>query len=218
MNVESSVYPVHYRIEKPARFSRAQLLARILMVFVLGVLGISLATVFLAAYLALPAIAAARLSSRGSQAYFDGDAPRVARALRWYAAIFGWFGLVVEEPPTREVPENLRIDVAPTGHPTAASALWRIILGIPSVLVLAVLWVVAAFVWLFAAIQVLIDERVGDTAFGILAGVQRWSVRLLGYQASLTEAYPPFDFEETDEDRAIAAPPSSGMVTGPLHE
>jgi hypothetical protein len=218
MDGETQAYPVHYRVEKPARFTRAQLLARILMLFVLGVIGVSLGTIFLVAYLGLPAVAAARLSSRGREAFFQTDAPRFVRVLRWYAAIFGWFGLVVEEPPTKETPENLRIEVETSGRPTPASALWRIVLGIPSAVVLAVVGIVAAFVWLWAAVEILVSERVGDVPYRILAGVQRWSVRLLGYQASLIEAYPPFDFEETS-DRAVAAPPpTAGMISGPIHE
>lgn len=35
------------------------------------------------------------------------------------------------------------------------------------------------------------------SASAYLLGLQRWSVRMLAYQACLTDAYPPFSFADT---------------------
>ncbi len=61
---------------------------------------------------------------------------------------------------------------------------------------LAILCWIGVFVWLWAALSILLFERVGPDAFGYLVGLQRWSIRLLAYQASLVDEYPPFSFTE----------------------
>jgi hypothetical protein len=192
-----NAYPVHYSVDKPPRFTRLQLLVRVLAFVVLGMLGLSLGLLFMAAYVALPVFAAARLSSRDAASYLAEDGPRVVRWLRWFAAIFAWLGLAADALPLRSPEETVRLEVEPSGQPTASSALWRLLIGLPSALVLGLLAFVGGFVWLWAALVVLIDERVGDGAFRFLAGLQRWSVRLLAYQASLVEPYPPFSFDDT---------------------
>jgi len=55
----ATTFPVHYHADKPARFTRVQLFVRIVGIMVVGMLGLSFGVVYLAAYLALPAFAAA---------------------------------------------------------------------------------------------------------------------------------------------------------------
>lgn len=193
-----SPYPVHYTVHEPARYSRAQLVVRIVALIVLGMIGLSLGTIFVIAYLALPAYAAARVAGTGnSEDYLQRDGSRLVRALRWFAAVYAWLALVVDQLPSRSPQDTVRIEVEPTGRPTAASALWRLLLGLPSALALAVLGFIGSFVWLWSAIRVLVQQRVGDVAHGYLTGLQRWTVRLLAYQACLVDEYPPFSFEDT---------------------
>jgi hypothetical protein len=191
-------YPVHYAVDRPERFTRLQLLARVVAFMALGVIGLSFGTVFFFAYLALPVFAASRLaSSHEPGAYVGRDGPRVANVLRWFAAICAWAGLTTEHLPNESPPETIRLEIEGTAHPTPSSALWRVVAGIPSALVLAVLGCIGSFVWLWAALSVLFSERVGKGAHEYLVGLQRWSVRLLAYQASLVDAYPPFSFSDT---------------------
>lgn len=186
-------YPVVYEVERPARFSRVQLVVRMVAFCALGVLGLSLGTVFAFAYLALPVLAAARLGGeRTAEVYLRDDGRRVVRALRWFAAVAGWAGLVTERLPGDAPDEVVTLEVEPEGHPTPASAVWRVVTGLPSAIVLGLLGALGVLVWLWAALSVLIGERVGDGAFRYLTGLQRWSVRLLVYQASLVDIYPPF--------------------------
>jgi hypothetical protein len=179
------------------RFTRLQLAARVIAFIALGVVGVSFGMVFLFAYLALPVFAASRLSS-GSSSYLADDGPRVLRALRWFAAVCAWAGLIVEHLPGREPGEHLAVavDEGAAAEPTASGALWRVVTGIPSALVLAVLGCIGVFVWIWAALSVLLFERVGPGAHAFLAGLQRWCVRLLAYQASLVDEYPPFSFAD----------------------
>ena len=193
-----SNYPVHYAIEPPPRFTRLQLLIRLLAFCVIGMLGLSFGAVFLVGFIALPVFAAVRLSSRDTaqHSYVTDDGPGVIAALRWFAALSAWFGLIAEHLPTRSPDETVRIEVEATAHPTSSSALFRLLSGLPSALVLGLLCWLGMFVWLWAAFSILFTERVGMGAFNFLVGVQRWSIRLLAYQAALVDDYPPFSFSD----------------------
>jgi hypothetical protein len=197
--VMAATYPVHYMVERPERFTRLQLLIRILVFCVLGVIGISFGLAFMVGFVALPVFAAARLTSRGDKphAYVAEDGPLVISALRWFAAVSAWVGLVADELPRRSPEETVRIDVEASANPTPTSALLRLITGLPSAFVLAVLGWLGVFVWLWAALSILFTERVGSHAFNYLIGLQRWSIRLLAYQASLVDEYPPFSFTDS---------------------
>jgi hypothetical protein len=191
-------FPVHYSVVKPERYSRLQLATRLLAFVVLGILGLTLGSLFAVAYVALPVFAAARLGAGRTPALFLlDDGARVERALGWLAAVYAWFGLVTDALPRSAPAETVRLEIERDGRPTAASALVRVIYGLPSALALAVLGCLAGFVWLWSALTILVRGRVGDGAFWFLSGIQRWTVRLLAYQASLVDEYPPFTFEDT---------------------
>lgn len=68
---------------------------------------------------------------------------------------------------------------------------------IPSLIALAILVIVGAFVWLLAAVLVLVNERYPDGAWRFLCGIVRWEANVLAYLASLTDRYPPFSLEGT---------------------
>jgi hypothetical protein len=161
-------------------------------------IGISFGAVFISAFLALPVLAAVRISSRGAEGYVRGDGPDVFAALRWFAAVSAWAGLIVERLPARSPDETVRLEVDSTVHPrpTPRSAMWRIVTGLPSAIVLALLCAVGTLVWLWAALSILFVQRVGPGALEFLTGLQRWSIRLLAYQASLVDEYPPFAFSD----------------------
>jgi len=198
MSTLSTPFPVHYFAVKPAHYTRVQLVVRVVALMILGIFGLSLGALYLAAYLALPALAAVRLArARDPQQYLDEDGPRIVQALRWFGAVTAWFSLVAEDLPSHSPLETVRLDLEVSGRPTPAGALMRLLTGIPCALALAVLGCLASLVWLWSAVVLLFQQRVGDGAFAYLAGVQRWSLRLLAYQASLVEGYPPFSFADT---------------------
>jgi hypothetical protein len=192
---DMSTYPVHYTIEPPPRFTRLQLLIRLLAFCVIGMIGFSFGAVFIVGFIALPVFAAVRLSN-ASHPYADEDGPRVIAALRWFAAISAWAGLIAEHLPSRSPDETVRVEIEVTARPTPRTALFRLLSGLPSAFVLALLSWIGMLVWLWAALSILFTERVGHGAFNYLVGLQRWSIRLLAYQASLVDEYPPFSFSE----------------------
>lgn len=189
-------YPVHFHAPHPEHFTRLQLLVRLVAFIALGILGLSFGSFFVFAYLALPVFAAIRLASRPPEAYLDEDGPQIVRVLHWIAAISAWIGLVADRLPAHSPDETVELEVRRTAHPTVKNAMWRVIAGIPSALVLALLGFIGGLVWLWAALTILVSERVGNGAFDFLVGLQRWSIRLLAYQASLVDEYPPFSFSD----------------------
>ena len=205
----NATYPVHFSIEHPPRFSRLNLLVRAVAFIALGMLGLSFGAVFLFAYLILPVIATLRLSGRDRRAYLQEDGPRIVGALRWLAAISAWAGLTAERLPGQSPAETVTLELedAPHQAATPGSAIWRVIKGIPSAFVLGLLSWLGTFVWLWAALSILVSERVGAGAFNFLVGLQRWSIRLLAYQASLVDEYPPFSFS----DAPISLPAARAM-------
>jgi Domain of unknown function (DUF4389) len=198
-----TTYPVHYHVEPPGAFTRLQLLVRLIAFCALGVLGLSFGTLFVFGFLALPVFASIRLGGRGAERYLEEDGPRVAHVLRWLAAICAWAGLVADRLPSAAPDEIVRLEIETTSHPNARTAAWRVLTGLPSAIVLSFLCAIGGLVWLWAALSVLVRERVGDGAFHYLVGLQRWSLRLLAYQASLVDEYPPFSF----------ADPAAGLPT-----
>jgi cobalamin synthase len=103
----------------------------------LGMLGVSFGGIFAFAYVALPVYAATRLASNGEA---PDERQGVLSVIRWFAAICAWAALTTERLPARRPNEQvkLEIDVSPA-RPTAGSAIARVITGLPSALVLALL-------------------------------------------------------------------------------
>jgi hypothetical protein len=189
-------YPVRYSVTRPDQFSRFQLLLRLIAFCAIGMLGVSFGAVFAAAYVGLPAFAASRIAAVGGASYVERDGRRVMSMLRWLAAVNAWAGLIAESPPLSAPDEAVRLELEGRPLPTAGSALWRLITGLPSAFALAVLCWLGVVVWMWAALTILLSERVGERAFEYLVGLQRWSIRLLAYQASLVDEYPPFSLAE----------------------
>jgi hypothetical protein len=191
-------YPVQLHVAPPGACSRLQLAARVVAFAAFGLLGVSFGAVFGFAYLALPAYVASR-----------GAAPDIAapivRALRWFAAVSAWVGLVADRLPARSPDETVTLVIDAGARPPARGVLIRVITGLPSAIALAVLCWIGVFVWLWAAMTILIAQRIGPSAFAYLTGLQRWSVRLLAYQAGLVDAYPPFRLGDDADRRALAA-------------
>lgn len=200
-------YPVRYRVDYPNQLTRLQLLIRLAAFCALAILGISAGAVLGFAFLALPVFAAIRLNNRGPSDYLSEDGPRLARLLGWFAAVNAWAGLTTDRLPAQSPDETVRLEIEARGRPTPASAMWRILYGLPSALVLAFLTWLGGLVWLWTAVRILVSGRIGPVAFEYLVGLQRWHVRLLAYQASLVDEYPPFSF-------ADQPPTSLGLTSG----
>ena len=184
-------YPVIFDITPPARHDRLQLLVRLLISIVLGIVGISLGWISAIAYFALPAAAAIAIGSYGVEHYFARTAPALVRILRWVLSFEAYMTFLSDRFPTGEG-TLVRYRVSPSGAPTPAAALWRLVASLPEAIVLAVLGWVAGIVWVISLVCVLVRETVPAGLLGFQRGLLRWQARLLAYHASVVDVVPPY--------------------------
>jgi hypothetical protein len=87
------------------------------------------------AYVAIPPVAGLHLTDRRPAEYLSGDGPRVAEGLAWLVWLRAFGMLVVGSPPLGgRAP--VRLALAPAGRPTTASAMLRLLTGLPVALAL----------------------------------------------------------------------------------
>ena len=67
------------------------------------------------------------------------------------------------------------------------------LLALPHYIVLVFLWLAAFFAVIFAWFAILFTGRYPPSLFDFVAGVFRWTNRVVGYAfAMVTDRYPPF--------------------------
>ncbi len=189
-----STYPVRLRIALPERMSRTHLAIRLVLLMALGAVGCS--SVYWLLYLALPALAALFITQKGGARYLADDGPRIVGVLQWLARAYAYLWLLTDTPPDGEVGGQVELEIDPSGEPTAASALLRLLYSVPALILLTALSFVAAFVWLAGAVLILAARRVPVAMADFLAGVLRYQFRLVAYHLSLVDRYPTI--EEAD--------------------
>jgi len=202
-------YAATFDIAPPQKFDRVHIAIRVLIVVILSLLAASIAWLHGALYLAIPVAAAILISQRGAERYLAEANENMTKWLRYLLACYAYVGLLTDRLPNEEPKETLHFEVTTSGSPTAGSTLLRIILAIPSAVVLALLGIVAGILMLYAAIMILIQETYPEEVYNYLRGVLRWEARLLAYVASLVDEYPPFALD-TQSEGAAPAPPSAG--------
>jgi hypothetical protein len=84
-------------------------------------------------------------------------------------------------------------DTAPQNRWTVG---FRLILLIPQVIVLLFLWLATVVVAIIGWFAALFTGRLPEFAHTFIAGVLRWSTRVNAYAFLLTDAYPPFAFDD----------------------
>ena len=196
-------YAATFDIQTPREFDKAQVFLRILIVFVLAILQIG-NIVFGGAYIILPVIAAVMISQKGPQKYLDEAQTGPVKWLRYIMMFYAYMALATDKLQTEDPEEVVKLSVTPAGSPTVGNALVRIILAIPHALVLGLIGIVFFFVWLIAAVSVLLNGTYPEWAADFIRGYLRWNARLLAYMASLVDEYPPFSFGNGD----VSAPPT----------
>ena len=87
------------------------------------------------AYLVIPPVAGLHLADRPAAEYLREDGPRVAAALEWLVWLRAFGMLVVNRPPLA-AGGPVRLAVAESGRPTAATAVLRLVTGLPVALAL----------------------------------------------------------------------------------
>lgn len=186
-------YPVVFDVVRPERWDRMQVLLRLAILLLLGFVHASLGWLFCGFYLILPIVAAVLVSQRGPDGYLRDSGGSMVRVLRGWNALIAYMSFLIDRFPTDDetLARAIRFDVTPTGSPTVGRALLRLLTSLPELLVVAVLAWIGGFVWVIAALAVLIQQRVPDFAWryaNFWVGLQ---ARLLAYHASLTDSYPP---------------------------
>jgi hypothetical protein len=200
-----ATYAATFDIEQPERFDRTHVVIRVLVVIILTLLGGAIGWAYGVLYLALPVLAAVMISQKGTEAYFAEAGDNITKWLRYVVAFQAYMFLLTDHLPNERIQEFMHFDVEPEGDASPGGALLRILLAIPSLLVLAVLSLFGALLALIAGFLILFEERYPEDIYGLLRGLVRWSARLLAYLAALVEEYPPF---------AIDTRPQ-GLVGGP---
>lgn len=190
-------YPVFFSVTRPARYERAQVALRIVILAVLSIVGTSMGAILGLVYLTLPLFAAIAVSRKGSARFLAEDAPRFARGLRSVMSASAYMMLLTDRLPSAS--DDVRFEIEPgawSGRgPSTGSALVRLITSLPSAFMLAILGLVSWLIWLVSAIMILVTEDYPPALHAFQCGVLRYQARLFGYHASLVEQYPPFVFD-----------------------
>jgi len=184
-------HPVQFCVQSANRMERTHVLIRLALLLALGAVGCSSIYWFL--YLALPALAALLISYKGGERYLAEDAPKIVRILGWIASAYGYLWLLTDTFPTGEAkaPVELKVDVS--GSPATSSALLRLLVNLPALLLLVVLSIAAGFLWLIGALVILVRQRVPAAIANFLALTLRYQFRLVAYHLSLVSDYPSFE-------------------------
>jgi len=193
MRALMSSYPVTFRLERPARMSRAHVFLRI-VVLVLSSWIVGTGGWLGLAYLGLPAAAAILISQKGRQRYLAESGDRVAGWVAFFVGVLAYVALLTDELPGGGR-QPIRLEIVRSGDPSVETALLRILKATPSALALALLGLAGSAVWLVAAISILLDETFPAPLWSFQYGVIAWQARLMAYLASLVAPYPPFSLE-----------------------
>ncbi|HVU49270.1 MAG TPA: DUF4389 domain-containing protein [Polyangia bacterium] len=180
-------HAVHLSIEPEGRPRRIHVVLRLVLMLALGVIHFD--RVYGVAYLAVPALVALAIGSRGAGRYVAEDGPRLARLLRWIAAAGAYLSLLTDVPPTL-APGHVELVIEPRGAPTVGSALLRLVTSLPALVLVALLSLVASFCWLVGAACILVAERLPGALRTFLTLTLRTQLRLVAYHLSIVEDYP----------------------------
>lgn len=197
-------YPATFDVSSPPRFERLQLLLRLLILFLLALLGLRTGWIAMLVYVALPLVAALAIQSTGVTVYLERTAPSIVRVIRWLLSFQAYMLFVVDRFPTGD--ETL-VDFAVTtsGTPTPGGAVMRLLSSLPEALVLMILGCFGCIVSLLSGLAVLFTERVPRSFRSFQIGWLRWQARLLAYHASIVDVAPPYEL--TGQSGPTAATP-----------
>lgn len=123
---------------------------RALALLPLGVIGPFGGWLLPTAYLVIPPVAGLHLADRPREEYLRDDAPRVAAALEWLLWLRAYGMLVVADAPLGAA-GPVRLALAPAGRPTTASAMLRLVTGLPVALALFAAGALLLPAWLAGA-------------------------------------------------------------------
>ena len=203
-----AIYGATFDIDRQERYDRMQVVIRLLILFVLSILGGVLGWMSSALYFGIPVVAAILISQKGAKRYQAESEQNMTLWLRYIIATYAYIGLLTDRLPNEDPRQSMHFDVTPAGEPSPGSVLVRIITAIPHAIVLAVLGIVAFVLVVVAGIMILVNESYPQGIFNFLLGYLRWQVRVYAYMAGLVQDYPPFALDTGPESPAVPQLPN----------
>jgi hypothetical protein len=185
-------YPATLEMRLPARFDRAQLVIRLVVLSLIGVLHQTGGSLLAALYLVLPVIVALLIVQKGGARFLSEDGRWLVSVLEWVMGVYAYLFFVTDRFPLPSNERSVRVVVQPGTPPTAFRAVLRLVTSLPHAFVLAVLGTVACLVGLFAAVSILIARHYPAPLQRFQRDVVAWMTRLFAYHAALVQPYPPF--------------------------
>lgn len=158
---------------------------RALALLPLGVVGPFGGWILPTAYLVIPPVAGLHLADRRPAAYLGEDGPRVAAALEWLLWLRAYGMLIVARPPLGGDPP-VRLAVAAAGRPTTATAMLRLVTGLPLALALFAAGLALLPLWLAGAAWLAARGRLPAPVRAAQAALLRAEAAFLARHASLT--------------------------------
>jgi hypothetical protein len=92
--------------------------------------------------------------------------------------------------PTAQPGGTVQLEIELHAEPSVRSAFVRLVTSLPALIVLALLSVVAAVLWVFGALSILVMRRVPLGVSDFIAMKLQYQFRLMAYHLSLVDEYP----------------------------
>jgi hypothetical protein len=192
---------LQFDVAYPERLSRLLIFIKWLLIIphaiVLGFIGIGLyITTFIAWFAIL----------------ITGNYPRglwdfAVMVLRWQARLSAYITMQRDEyPPFGDGDYPIQFELAYPERLSRGLIFVKWLLIIPHAIVLQILGYALAVVMLFVWFAILFTGRYPRGMFDFVTGYTRWSLRVSTYALLLTDAYPPFSFDQPATPPPAMAP------------
>lgn len=193
MAVQTVSYPVQYQIETPDRLSRWLWLFKWLLLIphliVLWLLYIGAAVALFIAWIVVI------ITAKYPRGLFDF----ILGVHRWYFRVYAYGYHMTDRYPPFSMDEEpqypVRVYAEYPERSSRLKAFFRWVLLIPHLIVLWALSYVMAVLILVNIIIAIVMGKPNDEVFRIMAGINRWTTRVMLYGALTTDKYPPFSLE-----------------------
>jgi hypothetical protein len=187
---------VHFDVTRPERFSRWAVPLRIVTLALFFIPG---SINWVASLVYLPITTAVLVHQKGPDRFFAEDRQRMVDLLRWIVGIYSYFAYLTDDLSLDAPESTVHFDVVRSGTPTTRSAIARIAMTVPNIVVFGIVGIGALCVWIVAGLSILVTGNYPRPLWSYQRGVNRWQSRLFAYQTSLVDQYPPFRLDTGSE-------------------
>lgn len=141
-----------------------------------------------------PLYVAISVARHGGEGFRERHSAFFRDYLGYIVGLNAYSYFLTSDMPDWAKPGSATVEVTGEASPTVATALLRYILNIPHIIVLSILGYVAALLWWVTAIMVLLKRPIPEFIPDFMQRYCSYGARVLGYHASMTDEYPPFQF------------------------